>query len=258
MINLLLAFDVGNTNIVMGVFKGKKLLHSFRISTDKNKTYDEYGMLVNQLIGYNGISLTEIDDVIISSVVPPLMNTLQVMSLKYFRTKPIVVGPGIKTGINIKYDNPKEVGADRIVNAVAAYELYGGPVIVIDFGTATTFCAISEKGEYLGGIIAPGLMISADALFQRTAKLPKIDLTKPPTVINRNTVASMQSGIIYGHVGMVDYIVTRMKGEFAPSAYVVATGGFANMIAEESKTIDTVNEMLTLEGLRIIYERNKE
>ncbi|MGB9781043.1 MAG: type III pantothenate kinase [Caldanaerobacter sp.] len=255
---MLLAFDVGNTNIVIGVFEAKKLLHSFRISTDKNKTHDEYGMLVNQLLSYNGIDFSDIDDVIISSVVPPLMNTLQAMSVKYFKTKPIVVGPGIKTGINIKYDNPKEVGADRIVNAVAAYDLYGGPVIVIDFGTATTFCAISEKGEYLGGIIAPGLVISADALFQRTAKLPKIDLTKPSTVINRNTVSSMQSGIIYGHVGMVDYIVRRMKKEFAPSAYVVATGGFANMIAEESETIDTVNEMLTLEGLRIIYERNKE
>ncbi len=254
--DLLLAFDVGNTNIVMGIFKGKKLLHSFRISTDKNKTSDEYGMLINQLFEYNGLKLRDVDAVIISSVVPPIMHTLESMTIKYCNTKPLIVGPGIRTGINIKYDNPKEVGADRIVNAVAAYEIYGGPVIVIDFGTATTFCAISKNCEYLGGIIAPGLAISADALFQRTAKLPKIELTKPPTVICKNTVASMQSGIIYGHVGMVDYIVSRMKEEFAPNAYVVATGGFAKMIAEESKTINTVNDMLTLEGLRIIYERN--
>lgn len=255
---MLLVYDVGNTNIVLGVYEGKKLVHSFRIATDRSKTSDEFGILINQLFEYNNLSLKGIEAAIISSVVPPIMHTLESMTIKYCNVKPLIVGPGIKTGINIKYDNPKEVGADRIVNAVAAYEIYGGPVIVIDFGTATTFCAISKDCEYLGGAIAPGLIISADALFQRTAKLPKIELLKPRSVICKNTVSSMQSGIIYGHVGMVDYIVKRMKEEFAPDAFVVATGGLAKLVAKESNMINTVNDMLTLEGLRIIYERNLE
>lgn len=255
---MLLAYDVGNTNIVLGVYNGRKLKYSFRIATDKLKTSDEYGILINQILVYNDIHLKDINAAIISSVVPPIMHTLEAMTIKYFNVYPIIVGPGIKTGINIKYDNPKEVGADRIVNAVAAYELYGGPVIIIDFGTATTFCAVSNNAEYLGGAIAPGLKISADALFQKTAKLPKIELVKPKNVICKNTIESMQAGIVYGHVGMVDYLVNRMKNEFASDAYVVSTGGFAKLISKESKTIDKVNDKLTLEGLRIIYERNLE
>jgi len=255
---MLLAFDVGNTNIVLGVYKDGVLTNHWRISTDKSKTSDELGMLVNQLFEYEGLRLKDVTDVIISSVVPTIMYSLQHMALKFCNRQAIVVGPGIKTGINIKYDNPRQVGADRIVNAVAAYDKYGGPVIVVDFGTATTFCAISEKCEYLGGIISPGIKISSDALFDRAAKLPRVELNKPEKVICRNTIESIQSGIIYGYVGLVDYIVNRMKTELKrDNIKVVATGGLAGLIATESKTIETVDRFLTLEGLRLIYEMNK-
>lgn len=255
---MILVIDVGNTNTVFGVYDGKKLLNHWRMETSKGKTSDEYGMFIVSLLSYEKIDVGKIEAVVIASVVPPIMYSLEHAIRKYFKLEPMVVGTGIKTGINIKYENPREVGADRIINAVAALELYGGPLIIVDFGTATTFCAVSSKGEYLGGVICPGIKISAEALFQKTAKLPKIDLVKPETVIGRNTVSSMQSGIIYGYVGEVDYIVRRMKKEMKEdNIKVIATGGLARLIASESETIDEINGLLTLEGLRIIYERNK-
>lgn len=253
---MLLVFDIGNTNIVLGAYEGKELLQHWRISTDRQKTGDEYGMLINNLFTYGGLSIKDIEAVIISSVVPPLVVPLVKMCQRYFSVEPLVVGPGIKTGIFIKYENPREVGADRIVNAVAAHNKYGGPLIIVDFGTATTFCVIAENGDYLGGAIAPGIGISTEALFQRAAKLPRIELVKPKSVICRNTVTSMQSGIIYGFVGQVDGIVSRMKEELGQEPFVVATGGLANLIAMESSTINAVEHFLTLEGLQLIYQLN--
>lgn len=255
---MILVMDVGNTNIVLGVYEGKNLLIHWRMGTDKEKTSDEFGMFLVSLFNHEKLDIGRVEAVILASVVPPIMYSLEHAIRKYFKQEPIIVGPGVKTGINIKYENPREVGADRIVNAVAAYEIYGGPVIIVDFGTATTFCAITSKCEYLGGVICPGIKISAEALFQKAAKLPRIELAKPDTVIGRNTVASMQSGIVYGYVGKVDYIVKRMKKEMKEdNIKVVATGGLARLIASESETIDEINGLLTLEGLRIIYERNK-
>lgn len=257
---MLLVVDVGNTNIVFGVYEEDQLLYDWRIATEKNRTSDEYGLLFEQIFKYHGLCPKSVDDVIISSVVPTLMHTLSAMSIKYFSKKPIIVGPGVKTGMNIKYDNPKEVGADRIVNAVAGYEKYGGPLIIVDFGTAITFCAISKEGDYLGGAITPGITISSEALFLRTAKLPKVELVKPDTVVAKNTVNSIQSGLIYGYIGLVDYIVERMMEEMKGEGEVktvLGTGGFSSLIAKESKYLNKIDKLLTLDGLRIIYERNK-
>jgi type III pantothenate kinase len=260
---MLLAFDVGNSNIVIGVFHGGEMIQNWRIETHNNKSADEYGMVLSQLFGYEGLDTKDVDDVIISTVVPSTLYTLQHMAVKYFKKRALVIGPGIKTGLVVKYDNPKQVGADRIVNAVAGLSKYGGPLIIVDLGTATTFCAVSEKWEYLGGSIAPGLKISSDALFEKTAKLPRVELEEPGRVICRNTIESMQSGLVYGHMGMVDYIVNKMKkelAEYAPSenpVRVVATGGIANMIDNGIECIDIVDKQLTLEGLQFIYEKNK-
>ncbi|HHV71454.1 MAG TPA: type III pantothenate kinase [Clostridia bacterium] len=254
---MILVIDVGNSNIVLGVYNGKKLVVNWRISTNRETTADEYGILIRDLFNYARINSHEIKAIVISSVVPPLMSALSKMANKYFNIEPLIVGPGIKTGISIKYEDPREVGADRIVNAVAVLNLYGGPAIVVDFGTAITFCAISGKGEYLGGAITPGVGIATEALFQRAAKLPRIDLVKPKNVIGKNTVVSMQAGIIYGYVGLVDEIVNRMKVEMGEGdPLVIATGGIAELIGPETQTINIINPFLTLEGLRIIYELN--
>ncbi len=254
---MLLVFDVGNSNIVIGIYEKGKLKYNWRIATDRQKTVDEYGMIIKNLFDYEDISKENIDGMAMSSVVPPLMPTICSMTEKYFHIKPLVVGPGIKTGMNIQMENPREVGADRIVNAVAAFALYGGPLIIVDFGTATTFCAVSEQGDYLGGAIAPGIGISTEALFQRAAKLPRVELVRAKSIIGKDTVSSMQSGFFYGFVGQVDGIVSRMAKQFRTKPKVVATGGFAHLIAEESETLNHVHPFLILEGLRIIYEINK-
>ena len=255
---MLLVIDAGNTNIVLGIYDGEQLLRNWRISTDKSKSADEYGILFNNLLVLTGIGLANITDIIISSVVPTLTGVLERLSLNYFGIKPHLVGPGIKTGMPIHYDNPKEVGADRIVNAVAGYEKFKTSLIIVDFGTATTFDYVNGKGEYCGGAIAPGLMISMEALFQKASKLPWVEIVKPPGVIAKNTVNSMQAGIYYGYIGLVDEIVGRIKRECRENPKVIATGGLAGLIAPESKTIDAVEEYLTLEGLRILYLRNRD
>jgi type III pantothenate kinase len=254
---MLLVIDIGNTNIVLGLYEGDLLKFHWRVATDRNKTEDEYGMLVRSLFGSVGLTLEQVDGVIVSSVVPPLNFAIERMCDKYFHKKPLVVGPGIKTGLNIKYEYPREVGADRIVNAVAAIHEYGTPLIIVDFGTATTFCYVDEQGQYWGGAIAPGIGISTEALVSRAAKLPRIEITKPPSVVGRNTIAAMQSGIYYGFVGQVEGIVKRMMAEYKRHPKVVATGGLAPLIANETDCIDVVDPNLTLKGLRLIYERNQ-
>jgi len=255
---MLLVIDVGNTNTVLGLYDGEELVHDWRIRTVIDHTVDEYGMLILNLYKNSRISSKAIKDIIISCVVPPMLNILEPLCQKYFGIEPLIVGPGVKTGMPIFYDNPKEVGADRIVNAVAAYEKYRREMIIVDFGTATTFDYISPRGEYMGGCIAPGIMISCEALFEKASKLPRVELCKPSLIITKDTVSGMQAGIMYGYAGLVEGNDARMKAESASKPLVVATGGLANVIAREAKHIDVVDEMLTLEGLRIIFARNRK
>ncbi|WP_405105871.1 type III pantothenate kinase [Paenibacillus sp. FSL K6-1217] len=255
---MILVVDIGNTNIVLGVYRGSELLHHFRLSTARQSTVDEYGVMIHNLFSMSNLSFRDVEGVIISSVVPPLVQVIVEMCVKFIGKDPLLVGPGIKTGLNLRYENPREVGADRIVNAVAAIEQYKCPLVVVDFGTATTFDCIDAGANYLGGAIVPGLGISTEALYLRASKLPRIELEKPKKVIGRNTVHAMQAGIIFGYAGQVEGIVRRIKQEMnAPVLKVIATGGLASLIASETECIDEVNPMLTLEGLRIIYNRNK-
>ena len=253
---MLLAIDIGNTNIVVGVFDGEKLKATWRLGTDVHKLEDEYAALLLDLLSMRGLAFTDIDDAIISSSVPPLVTVFEELCRRYFEATPMVVGPGIKTGVRISIENPREVGADRVVNAAAAHKLYGGPLIVIDFGTATTLDAVSEEGDYLGGAIAPGIVISSEALFEHAAKLPRVELVRPPKAIGRNSVSAMQSGIVFGYVGLIEGIVARMQKELGGTAKVIATGGLANIIASETGVVDAVDLDLTLVGLRLIYELN--
>jgi len=254
---MIFVFDVGNTNIVLGLYENDELKHHWRIHTSREKTEDEYGMLILDLFRHVNIHKEQIEGIIISSVVPPIMFALERMCVKYFNQRPLVVGPGIKTGLNIKYENPREVGADRIVNAVAAIDEYGAPLIIVDFGTATTYCYINENKQYMGGAIAPGINISTEALYTKAAKLPRIEIAKPEGVIGKNTVNAMQAGILYGYVGQVEGIVKRMKEQSEVEPKVIATGGLANLIAAESNVIDHVDPFLTLKGLLLIYDKNK-
>jgi len=253
---MLLAIDVGNSNTVIGLFEKEQLLHSWRLTTETRQTMDEYGILFRNLFDPTGFSAEKVTNAIISCVVPPLEDKLKTMCQHYLKVKAQVVGPGIKTGVALQVDHPQEVGADRIVNTVAAYHLYGGPAIVVDFGTATTFDPISKDGAFLGGAIAPGFQISAEALYRRASKLPRVDLKKPKRVIGKNTVENMQSGLFYGYVGLVDGILSAMVPELSAKPIIIATGGLGHVFQSESKWIDHFDEHLTLKGLQILHAKN--
>lgn len=255
---MILTLDIGNTNIKCALFEDETLKKAWRMATDRHKTHDEYGVLLMMFLNHAGYEAKDVEGIILSSVVPTINYTIEHMIDDYFGIEPLQVVPGIRTGINIRYDNPQALGADRICNAVAAQRYYGGPCIFIDFGTATSFGVISKKGEFLGGAICPGVKMSSEALTERAAQLPKVELVKPDSVIQRNTITNMQAGIVYGYVGQVDYIVRKMKAEIGGSEHirVIATGGMARMIASETSTIDIIDGQLTLKGLRLLYERN--
>lgn len=253
---MLLAIDIGNTNITLGVYDGESLVATWRISTDANKQADEYAVLFNGLLQNRGMESSTITEIVICSVVPPLTGLFEEFCQSHFGLKPLVVGTGVKTGMRILYENPRDVGADRVADAVAAFHKYGGPAIVVDLGTATVFDAISKDGEYLGGAIAPGLGVAAEALVARASKLTRVELTAPPKAIGRTSPASMQSGLIYGYVGLIEGLVTRFKEELGPGVTVVGTGGLAQVLAGETDVLDAVDPDLTLEGLKLIHELN--
>lgn len=254
---MLFCIDIGNTNIVLGVYDGADLRHHWRIATDVRKMPDEYAVLVLELFAFANVRLADIHATILASVVPPLTGTFVEVCQATFDHTPLVVDAGVKTGVRIRYDNPREVGADRVVNAVAAYRLYGGPACIVDFGTATTFDAVSREGDYLGGAIAPGVHISAEALYRFTAKLPRIEVARPPAAIGRNTVQSMQSGLLFGYVGLVEGLVARFRQELGDDMRVIATGGLAQLVADETRVIQVVDPWLTLKGLRFVWELNQ-
>ena len=257
----LLVVDVGNTNVSLGIFDYTedegKLSHHWRLSTHREQTSDDLAIALHSLFDHDGRESSEVTDIILSSVVPPMVPIWERVSTKLFSITPLVVGPGIRTGMPVRYENPHEVGADRIVNSVAAYELFGGPIIAVDFGTATTFDCISHNGEYMGGVIAPGIHISMEALFERASKLHRVEIARPRTVIGKTTTAALQSGLLFGYAGMVDSMVERILPELGEDARTIATGGLARGIAQESKAIEEVVPFLTLDGLRILFEKNR-
>lgn len=254
---MLFCIDIGNTNIVMGLYEREEMRRCWRISTDAHRLPDEYVVLLWNLFAQSEVALTEVTGTILASVVPPLTGVFQQVCRELFDSSTLVVDAGVRTGVRIRYDNPREVGADRVANAAAAYRLYGGPACIVDFGTATTFDALSREGDYLGGAIAPGIHVSAEALYRTTAKLPRIDVARPPSPIGRNTVQSMQSGVLYGCVGLVEGMVARFRRELGDDLRVIATGGLAPLIAEETDVIQVVDPWITLKGLRFIWELNQ-
>jgi type III pantothenate kinase len=254
---MLLAIDIGNTNITIGLYLGDTAGSRWRLATAHERMPDEYGIMLVNLFHHAGVRVQDVSAIVIASVVPPLTGTFEQACKDYLSCSPLIVDAGTKTGVRVRYEDPKQVGADRIVDAAAAHRLYGGPACIVDFGTATTFDAISAEGDYLGGAISPGIGIASDALFQRAAKLPKVDLQRPPSVIGKNTVQSMQSGLLFGYVGLVEGMITRFRAELGPHMKVIGTGGLASVIAQETKAIEIIAPWLTLDGLKIIYELNR-